>query len=631
MPEIKTSPTQGLSFVVGFALIVYVSISVWQSLLGAMQHYVLYTTAILIYLALRLYSKAAERKTASGAVTDKIVAGFVFLGSSASGFYLMVNAESLEITQPFVSNMALGMGLVLIAAVLLAVWRVWGLAIALICLAMTGYMIFGKLLPDVLQGRMQPFNVSVSFLAGIGGPRGVMSYASLSVDMIFMLLIYGGVLHATGIIHGFGEIGTLIGNRLRGGVAYGAVLASTLIGMVTGQAVSNIALSGVMTIPAMKKNGFSSENAAAVEIMASTGSQLLPPIMGLGAFMMAVILGVSYFDIVVAALIPGVLYMFAIVVSIFAMIGVALGPDRFWQSVDIKRLMWIAPAFLFSFAVLITLLMMRYSPAMAGFWGAAVAAGLSMIRPAELRPSLTSAAAGLRTGLDTAAHLSLILAAIGLVVQSLTTTGLGVSAGALISDLGGDSLHFVLVIGMVVSLIVGMGLPTPAAYALIAIIVVPSLIDAGVTPIAANMFGFYFAIFSALTPPVAVGVLVGARIAGAGFLATALAAGKIGAMALLLPFLFVRFPTMLNPLDIDLHSAIAIGCFLTASVLGSGAIYGGLGRPLKTPIRVIFAFGGPIALLAYAATGILIFGLLPIAMVACWVGFAWRQSDHAAA
>lgn len=621
----ETTLAARLSFLVGLALLGYVALSVWQNTLGAMQHYTLFTAAILVYSALRLISRAGVAETPAAAAIDRVVGALVLIGAIGAGGYLMAHAETLEITQPFVSNTTLAVGLVLIGAVLLAAWRVWGAAIALICLTMTAYMIFGKLLPDILQARTQPFNVSVSFLAGLGGPRGVMSYAPLSADMIFMLLIYGGVLHGTGIITGFGDIGALIGNRMRGGVAYGAVLASTLIGMVTGQAVSNIALSGVMTIPTMKESGFPPERAAAIEIMASTGSQLLPPIMGLGAFMMAVILGVSYFDVVVAGLIPGLLYMVVIGVGIFAMIGGRSGAAHLRQQVDVPRLLWTAPAFVVSFGVLIALLMMRFSPAMAGFWGSAVAAGMAMCRPAARRPNLADAHAGLRAGFDTASQLGLILAAIGLVVQTLTTTGLGVSAGALISDLGGGNLYLALLIGMVVSLIVGMGLPTPAAYALIAIIVVPSLIDAGLTPMAANMFGFYFAIFSALTPPVAVGVLVGARIAGAGFMSTAFESAKLGAMALLLPFLFVSFPGLLNPAQMDAGSVVAILCFLGASVLGAGAVFGALRTPLSTQTRLIFALTGPVALLAYAASGVLLIGLIPSLAFGIWLGLVLRQ------
>ena len=481
---------------------------------------------------------------------------------------------------------------------------------------MTAYMLWGNVLPDALQARMQPFNVAVSFLAGIGGPRGLMSYAPLSADMIFMLLIYGGILHAVGVIEVFGEIGALIGNRLRGGIAYSAVLASTFIGMVTGQAVSNIALSGVMTIPAMKKSNFSSEQAAAIEIMASTGSQLLPPIMGLGAFMMAVILGVSYFDVVLAGLIPGLLYMFAILACLYAMIGGHKGLSELRQEVDVQRILWIAPAFVASFAVLIVLLMLRFSPSMAGFWGSAVAISFSIFRPKALRPNWQQMRDGLRVRLDTASQLAVVLAAIGLVVQTLTSTGLGVSAGALIADLGAGNMLVTLLIGMIVSMIVGMGLPTPAAYALIAIIVVPSLIDAGLTPMAANMFGFYFAIFSALTPPVAVGVLVGARIAGAGFLATAFEAGRLGAMALLLPFVFVAFPSLLDPAALTLSGWIAIFSFLAASILGARALYGASSKALQPSERRLSLIAGPVMLLAYAASGWVLLGLAPVLTLA---------------
>ena len=228
------------------------------------------------------------------------------LAATASGLFFYLNARELEITQPFVGSDALVFGTILMFAVLILTGLVWSWVLAGICSAAALYFVFGGLLPDALAPiAQQPLNVVISYLAGIkGAPRGVLSYMPLSADMIFLLLVYGGLLHGCKVIDMFGEIGCAIGNLLRGGVAFSAVVASLLIGTVTGQAVSNIALSGCMTIPTMSRSGFSREQAGGIEVMASTGSQLLPPIMGLGAFLMAEILGVSYIEIVIAALIP---------------------------------------------------------------------------------------------------------------------------------------------------------------------------------------------------------------------------------------------------------------------------------------------------------------------------------------
>ncbi|AQQ03865.1 hypothetical protein B0E33_09915 [Roseibium algicola] len=622
---------EGSGIVLGVVLLAYSALSVWQNLFGTMQHYTIFTVMVLVYAAIYLLGREDNPAGSQGRLVDRISGALILAGSGGSGTYLTANAETLEIMQPFVSPAALAAGGILITTVLLSVWRIWGTAIALICLSLTLYMIFGRYLPDILEARMPPFNVAITFLSGIGGPRGVLSYAPLSADMIFMLLVYGGVLHAVGVIGIFGDIGALIGNKMRGGMAYSAVLASTLVGMVTGQAVSNIALSGVITIPAMKKSNFSASEAASVEIMASTGSQLLPPIMGLGAFMMAVILGISYFDVVLAGLIPGLLYMAAILASVAAMIGGHKRLERVRQEVDLSRIYWITPSFLLSFSTLIVLLVLRYSPAMAGFWGCAIALGISVLRPKHLRPSFKDIAGGFKIGVDTAVQLAVILAAIGLVVQTLTTTGLGISAGELISDLGQGNLFLTLLIGMFVCLIVGMGLPTPAAYSLIAIIVVPSLIDAGITPMAANMFGFYFAIFSALTPPVAVGILVGARIAKADFLRTAFESGKMGFAALGLPFMFVSFPELLQSQSLTLQAVLIALSYAASAILLSGAIYGHLFKsvePLERVILATFAIGSCAVM---AVTGWYAFGLVSIATLVAIAVTRLRKHTHSLA
>jgi len=597
---------------IGSALVIYHAATVWTSFYGAMKHYTIHLTAVLLFAAIWIFRRAADEY--AGKIdrwSDLSVGVISALFSFGAGYYLYTNAETLEISQPFITPKAIAAGCLLVIAVLLITWRLWGAPIAIICLCAGLYLIFGHWLPEPLTSRKQPLNVAISFLGGIGGPRGVLSYMPLSADMIFLLLVYGGLLHGTRVIDMFGELGAAIGNVLRGGVAYSAIVASTLIGMVTGQAVSNIALSGVMTIPAMKKNGFSANEAGAIEVMASTGSQLLPPIMGLGAFLMAVILGVSYIDIVIAGFLPGVLYMIAVTIALNSLIGQKHHVDVARKTIDWAQIRWILPSFIASFAVLIVLLVLRYSPPMAGFWGGLIILALSFARPAPYRPRLREILDGFMTGLTTAIQLAVILAAIGIVVQTLTTTGLGVSAGTLISHLSGDNTLLALAVGLGVSLIVGMGLPTPAAYALIAIIVVPSLIDVGLSPLVANMYGFYFAIFSALTPPVAVGVLVAVRISGGSFMGSAWESAKLGGVAILVPFMFVSFPSLLDPAALSAKAIFAIIVYLCSALMIAGALYGALSTRLSPSERLLFALFGPICLAAFLFTHQIWIGLLP--------------------
>lgn len=623
--SITTTLNHWLLWTVGGLLLTYHMVTLWVSLHGAMKHYTLHLTAVLILGALLILRSDTAGKSSLSKTIDRVTSLLSMVLATGAGIFLYTHAEILEITQPFVENEALIAGSCLITSVILITWRMWGATIAVVCLVGAAYMTFGHLLSESLASRHQPLNVAISFLSGIGGPRGVLNYMPLSADMIFLLLVYGGLLHGTRVIDTFGELGQAIGLLVKGGVAYSAVVASTLIGMVTGQAISNIALSGVMTIPTMKKNGFSADEAGAIEVMASTGSQLLPPIMGLGAFLMAVILGVSYIEVVVAGLIPGLLYMFAIGIALYSLVGHKPRNSSQKYKINWQKIKWTLPSFLLSFTVLIVLLMLRYSPAMAGFWGGLLVVLLSFVRPAEYRPNIKELLQGCLTGLETAVQLTIVLAAIGLVVQALTTTGLGVSAGHLISVYTDGNIIIALMIGMAVSLVVGMGLPTPAAYALIAIIVVPGLIDAGLSPMAANMYGFYFAIFSALTPPVAVGILVAVRISGGSFMRSAIEAAKLGSCALLIPFVFVSIPSVLDPANITATAIFGIAVFLCASILIAGVVYGAIGSPLSTRERLVCGLTGPVPLIAYLLTHNLWVGLVPIITIIIRVLLTCRE------
>lgn len=598
-----------------FLFVGYQMVTVWLTLHGAIEHYLIHIIGVLMIVSLLTIVRAGKEGGRRGKV-------YIFLALAAAtaalvtglNFYLRV--EELEFTQPFIGNRDLIMGTVLVISVLVLTGMTWGWTLAGICAAAALYFAYGHLLPSAIAPTEQPFNVVVSFLAGIGGPRGVLTYIPLSANMIFLLLVYGGVLHGCRVIEMFEEVGKAIGNLMRGGVAFSAVAASVLIGMVTGQAVSNIALSGIMTIPTMNRSGFTKEQAGAVEVLASTGSQLLPPIMGLGAFLMAVILGVSYIEVVIAAFIPGLLYVAAVGIGIAALIGSSRDIPHFRQEVDWAMVRAIVPSFLVSFLVVIVLLALRYSPSLAGFWGIIVLGAMSLLRPKAFRPRLGKLLDGFREGVSTAVQLALVLASIGVVVQTLTTTGAGVSLGAVVAQASSGNVVIGLLIGMLVSLFIGMGLPTPAAYALIAIVVVPSLVDLGLSPLAANMFGFYFAIFSTLTPPVAVGILTAVRISGGSFMGTVTECVKLGAVCFLVPYLFVAIHGILEVREFGLGSLVGIIAFLAATVMLAGALYGHLRGALSVPLRLASGVIGVGALIAYLVTETLVVGLIAPAVLA---------------
>jgi TRAP transporter 4TM/12TM fusion protein len=614
--------TYWLALAIMVTIVGYSAASVWYSLTGAMEHYVIHITLIfLLVLTDALSSLVVSRR-----LSDVLLRGAVWcvlLITVACGVYFVLQAKTLEFSQPFITDVDFVFGCLLVFATLFVTWLVWGLPLMLICFLAGVYFAFGYLLPDVLApNRKYDAQLIVSYLSGMGGPRGILTYVPLSADVIFLLLVYGGTLHGTRIIDMFSEVGKAIGNLFRGGVAYSATTASLLIGMVTGQSVSNIALSGSMTIPTMIRTGFTRNEAGAVEVLASTGSQLLPPIMGLGAFLMAVILGVSYIDVAMAAIVPAALYVFAVVSGIVCLIGASRSIPFERQKVNWRLIAWIAPSFLLSFSVLIYLLSYRYSPSMAGFWGILLVIVFSFLRPKDCRPALRSILAGLHEGALTGAKLAVILSAIGIIVQMLVTTGTGLSLGRLMIEASAGNLAIGLLLGMGVALFIGMGLPTPAAYALIAIVVVPSLIDLGLTPMVANFYGFYFAIFSTLTPPVAVGILTAIRISNGSFLGTAVECMKLGSVCFLVPFLFVAFPNILEFPNLTIETLAMIVAFCMATFMLSAGLYGAVpGRLLGAVERILVGVFGPsLFILTVFAEGAVFHLLTPLGF-AGWIGW----------
>lgn len=614
-----------LSLLIALALIAYSVVAVWYSITGAMEHYTIHVSLVFLLVASDVAVVVTVRPRSPRRTWLLAIIAALSLTIAACGIYFVMQAKELEFSQPFITNVDFVFGCLLVVAVLSITWMIWGWALALICVLGAVYFAFGYYLPEAFAAnRKYDARLIISYLSGMGGPRGILTYAPLSADVIFLLLVYGGSLHGTRIIDMFSEIGKAIGNLFRGGVAYSATTASLLIGMVTGQSVSNIALSGSMTIPTMIRSGFTRNQAGAIEVLASTGSQLLPPIMGLGAFLMSVILGISYIEVAIAAIVPAVLYIFAVVAGIVCLIGASQSIPFARQDVNWRLIWWISPSFIVSFSVLIVLLSYRYSAPMSGFWGMLLVTIMSVARPAEYRPKPSAILSGMHEGALTGAKLAVILSAIGIIVQMLVTTGAGLSLGRLMIEASAGSLSIGLILGMAVALFIGMGLPTPAAYALIAVVVVPSLIDLGLKPLVANFYGFYFAIFSTLSPPVAVGILTALRISDGSFMGTAIECFKLGGVCFLVPFLFVAFPNVLDFPDLNFETLIMLPSFAVATFMLSAATYGAIpGRRIGTIERCVLALTGPVLFtLTLFADGVFLRTLSPLCF-ACWLAWSY--------
>ncbi len=600
----------------GLALIAvaYHFLTVWAVPHGATRHYTVHLGLVMTIAIL----SAASAALVGRARVPRLKLASLALALTAvvpCTIYLYVEDGRLETTQPWLTTTDMVVAGVLVAVVLVVTYFVWGWDFTLWCAVCIPYFFWGQYLPGVLWHVEMTPTVVLSYLAGMGAPRGVFWGIPLSAETIFLLLVYGGALQGCRVIEMFIEVGRAAGNLMRGGIAYSAIVASSLIAMVTGEAISNVALAGTMTIPAMKSRGFTPEQAAAIEATASSGSQITPPIMSVAAFLMAVILNVSYVEILQRAVIPALLYFIGISFGVYAII---LSSPRIRYSreiVDVRFILWVFPSFIISITVLMVLLFQRYSAGYAACWATLSLWALSFLRTREFRPGLPMMIRGLGRGAVVASQLAVALTAIGIMVQTFLTTGLGIALGRLMTDLSRGQLWLALLIGSVLAILIGTALPTPPAYVLCAVVVVPALINLGALPMAAHFFALYWAAFSTLTPPVAMAVMAAARIAGARHNAAAWEAMKLNVVVFFLPFTYVYAPDILAFPRITLATLEITGIVLLAGLTTSAALYGQLWFPLTRAERWLLAVG-PVSLFANLATGHAWFLIPPLAVLA---------------
>lgn len=596
---------------------------------GALEFYYFHLGLVLAVTGLTLLTEWSGTDTSAAVRLWRwpLSAVLVF-GLIATG-YLHLFVGELELRQPFINQTDFLAGAAMIVAVITLVYFVWGGVLAGLILLSILYFSFGYLLPDAFHYDSPSSDIVMSYLAGMGGARGVLWGIPVSADTLFLIILFGGLLKGTRILDMFNEVGKLLLRVSRAGICYSSILASTAIGMVTGQAVANVALSGPVTINSMKQRGLNGAAAGAVEVVASLGSQLIPPIMGLGGFLIAVNLGVPYVDVAAAAIIPAFLFVLTVFIAAYFLAEATPSLERSNEPVDVAAIFWTLPSFLISFGTLVTLLYLRYSAGYAAFWALGLLIILSYLRPARFRPTWAELWSGAVQGTISALQLGLIMAGIGILVQVLITTGAGFDLGRTIMLVAGDNVALGLLLGMVLSMLIGLGLPTPAAYALIAIVMIPFLIDLGVPAMAAHFFGFYFAIFSAVTPPVAVGVLAATRISGAGFYATVREAARMSLVAILIPYTFVAFPSILAFPDLTLNAILACLSLVAAVVMWGAAIYGVMGRPLHTAERVALLLG-PVLHCVYLATQTAAYAGIAIAVAGFLITRTWQQSRRKA-
>ncbi len=436
-------------------------------------------------------------------------------------------------------------GVAAVIALLEATRRVIGPAIVILAVGFLLYGYFGDLLPGLAGHRGYSIERMVSqlYLGGggiFGTPLGV------SATFVILIVLFGAVLEQTGASRTLMDIATGLTGRMRGGPAKAAVVGSSLMGMISGTAVANVLTTGTISIPLMRRNGYEARSAGAIEAVASTGGQLMPPVMGAAAFLMADLTEIDYLDIAAAALAPALVYyavLFAVVHLEARRLGIrVLARD---DLPSVRDALLQGGHLLLSMVVFVWLLIDGYSVMYASFWAVVAGFVLSFVRRQSwMTPSRIVEAAV--SGAGAILPVATACASAGIIIGVITLTGLGLKFSSLVVTVSGGSLLVALVLTMIASLVLGMGLPTAAAYILVATLVAPALVELGVNLLAAHLFVFYAAMLSSITPPVALAAYAAAGIAGANPVSIAVQACRFGAAAFVVPFFFAYNPAMLG-------------------------------------------------------------------------------------
>ncbi len=424
--------------------------------------------------------------------------------------------------------------------------RLWGWGLFGVGALAVVYLLFGQDLPGIMAHAGFSFR-EVAEALWYNTNKGVFgSITNIVLSTVFIFIIFGTLLEGTGAGATLLKFAFLATRRTRGGPAHAAILASSMFGTMSGSTVANIVGTGTFTIPMIKKRGFSPAFAGGIEATASSGGQIMPPIMGAAALVMADLTGVGYLNVIVAALFPALFYYF----SLFAAVtvearrqGIEVQPltmdDRITRVDLINSVLFVGPIL-----AVIGSLLFGFSTSAAGFNAVVVLLALSVINP-EVRKDPARVWRSFINGSKSGATLLIAIAAIGILVGSLDSTGLGLKLANIISAIRGESLMSALLVAMAGALVLGMGMPTLPAYLIIILVMGPAIQALGVSMLTAHMFVFYYGVASSLTPPVAIAAYAAAPIAQANPLVTALMSFRLGMSKFIIPFIFAFYPTIL--------------------------------------------------------------------------------------
>ncbi len=592
MTKIPTWLTkQNALFIAGFALGAY-HLFVVSGLLIVSTMPMRVTHVMLAFSLLFVIKPATEGL--AGTRLNNILSAILITATVIASFWLLSRWKTIAFSGGITQANDIYAGAVILLLVFEAARRGVGLILALITVVFFSYPFLAPYLPGVLEGRGATLNrVIVNLTTNTAGIYGIP--VGVAASYIIVFTIFGALLSRFGASDFFFELSTRATRGLRAASAKSAVLFSTLIGMVSGSAAGNVAVTGTVTIPIMKREGYAPHQAGAIEAVASTGGQIMPPVMGAAAFIMAEIVGVPYTTVMAAAILPALMFFGSafIVVHLQAVkSGIAINHDDQSDDRSLLEVLIQGGPFIAAFGTLIALMLMGYSPFRASLWAMGALIGLDVVWRRKIDMEFfTKIGGAISEGARSVVTISAACAAAGIIAGVLGFTGLGSKIAQLIDVASNGWLFLALFFTMITSIILGMGLPTTAAYLILATVVAPALVSLGVDRLTAHFFVFYYGCISTITPPVALAAYVAGGIAGANVNKVGWTAAAYAATSFVLPFAFVFGPGLLmQGTWVDNTAAVVSGF---AGILAVAvAIIGCLSQPLSPLMRVLAGVAG---------------------------------------
>ena len=562
----------------------------WDTSISIVQQRVFHVFIMILIYFLMQTEKAQKEGKRLG-----LLYGALSLAAAVVGGYFLANTTLEALLKRGISgttDLDVAMGVILIVAVMYMAWRTVGWALTALSAVFIGYAMAGPYMPEIIAHRGYNISYITNYVAwtseSIFG-----TCVSACVSFVALYIIFGELLDKFGAGQFFIDIAYALTGRMKGGPAEASVVSSALMGSINGSAVANVVTTGTFTIPLMKKVGYRPEFAGAVEAVASTGGQLLPPVMGAAAFVMADLTGIPYSTIIIAAVIPGLLYYLSLGTSVYLEADKrgleAESSDRLPQVKQVLREGWYYA--LPIVALIVALLGFGLSPSYSALFSIAVLLVIGFVKEYKRnhRLPIREVFAALVKAAKTTVSVTIACACAGIVIGIVSMTGIGIKFTSIVFQLSGGNLLLMLLLVMVACIIMGMGLPSTAAYIIAATVGVPSLIAAGIPELAANMFVFYFAIMSFITPPVAVAAYAAAGLADCSASKTGWLAFMLGLPGFIIPFIYAYNPALLI-VDTPVGDTLYIVALTTfAVVLVSMAVIGWFRGQLCPALRVLVA------------------------------------------